>query len=469
MPTKKYTKKYNPKEKPQAVIFGRTNTGKSTFFNTLSESKEAMVSPKEGVTRDSNVANIYWQGVEFELVDTGGFIDYLDTEEPNKKKRENTIDEKVQKQALKYLKKGDVIIFLLDSKVGILPQDEQIANFLKKRYSNQKNKIITVANKVDKGIREQLEVAIFHKLNLGEPMPISAITGSGTGDLLDRVVEIIEQQDKKTIPKKEKKEPDKSIVSVCLTGKPNVGKSTLLNSLLDYEKVIVSDIPHTTREPQNVEITYNDQRLIFVDTAGINKKARKPKDLEKYGIERSLQALGKADISLLILDITQEITQQERKLIDEIIKKRKSFIIIASKWDLIDDKNTSKFIDYIYGKLPFATWAPIKFVSAYTGKNVDKIYELILEIKEQRQAELSKSQLDKFLNKIIKKHSPTKAKGYKRPYIYEINQPKINPPKFDIRIGKKDTLNESYVRFIKNQLRETFGFKGTPINIEVVR
>lgn len=465
MPSKNSDKEQKNENKPLVVIFGRANTGKSTLFNTLCETQLAMTSPIEGVTRDGNVGKVNWRGKKFELVDTGGILDSSNINTPSQKKRSNTLEEKIQDQALTYLEKANIVVFLVDSKTGILPQDEHMADFLKKYYAGKPNKhIITVANKVDKGAKEEAEAAIFHKLNLGEPIPISAATGTGTGDLLDKVTDLIEQTKEEA-----GREKDDDAISVCIIGKSNVGKSSLLNSLLEYEKAIVSDTPHTTREPQNVEVIYNDRTLAFVDTAGINKKARKAEGLEKYGIERSLQALTKADIALLIWDATQEITQQERKLIDEVMARKKSFIIIANKWDKIDNKDTTKFTEYIYSKLPFATWAPVKFVSASTGKNVAKIYKLILEVEERRQARLSQSQLDKFLNKIVKKHTPTKAKGYKRPYIYEITQSKVDPPKFDIRISKKDTLNESYVRFIENQLREKFGFTGTPINIEVVR
>jgi GTP-binding protein len=468
MPTKRSIKKQSSKEKPQVVIFGRANTGKSTLFNTLRESRMAMVSPQEGVTRDSNAGDVSWRGVTFELIDTGGIIDSLHLGEKRKKEKQDTIEKKVQQQALNYLEGADVIIFLVDSKIGILPQDEHMASFLKKRYSKKDDKkIITVANKVDKGKKEGSDAAVFHKLNLGEPVPISAATGSGTGDLLDVIVDSI--NDMGASGEEGGDEEGGDATSVCIIGRPNVGKSSLLNSLLQYEKAIVSDIPHTTREPQNVEVTYGGQTLVFVDTAGINKKARKAKGLEKYGIERSLQALARADIALLVLDVTQEITQQERKLIDEIMARRKSFILVANKWDLVKNRETAKFAEYIYDKLPFATWAPINFTSASTGKNVTKIYDTILEVEEQRKTRLSDSQLERFLKKIIKRHSPTKAKGFRRPYIYEIKQTKEDPPKFDVRIGSKDTLNESYVRFIENQLRDVFGFKGTPINIEVVK
>lgn len=456
-------------QKPQIVIFGRANTGKSTLFNTLAEKKSALVSNAEGVTRDSNIAEVSWRGLDFELVDTGGITQTLEELSRSSGEKGNTLDKKVRDQALTYLNKGDVILFVVDTKTGILPQDEQMAELLKKKFGTEKRKnIFVVANKVDKGKKEEPYTAVFHQLGLGEPLPVSAATGSGTGDLLDAAVEVLPRRDQEE-EEQGQTEKEPTPISTCIVGKPNAGKSSLLNSLLEYEKAIVSDTPHTTREPQDIEVTYKDHQIIFTDTAGINKKIRKAEGLEKYGIERSLKKLKKADIALLVLDVTQEITQQERKLIDRIFERKKSLLIALNKWDLVDNKDTNKFIDYVYNELPFATWAPIKFVSAKTGKNTFKIYESLLEIEEQRKIQLSKAQLDRFLNKIVKRHSPTKAKGYKRPYIFEITQTKTDPPKFDVRIGKRDTLDPSYVKFIENQLRKHFGFLGTPINIEVIR
>jgi GTP-binding protein len=446
----------NEQHLPRVVIFGRANTGKSTLFNRLTERKSAMTSDVEGVTRDSNIDEISWRGVDFELVDTGGITEIAEEMAEGKRAAKDSIDSKVQQQSLRYLKKSDIILFVVDTKTGLLPQDKQMADFLNKNFSQDKDKkIITVANKVDKGKEDEPQTAVFYQLGLGAPLPVSAASGSGTGDLLDEITDALEQKPNQEEQKNEKDE--KKSVSACIIGRPNAGKSSLLNSLLNYERVIVSEIPHTTREPQDAEVEYKDHLITFIDTAGINKKIRKAEGLEK------------GDIVLLVLDITKNITQQELKLIDEVFKKKKSLIIIANKWDLVPEKDTAKFTEYIYSKMPFATWAPIKFISASTGKHVAKIYDMILEVKKQRQTELSKSQLERFLNKIVKKHAPTKAKGYKRPYIYEITQVKTDPPKFDVRISKKDTLNESYVRFIENQLRETFGFKGTPINIEVIR
>lgn len=458
------------KDTARVTIFGRANTGKSTLFNTLTEGDRALVAPDEGVTRDYNAAETRWRGMDIEVIDTGGIMETPEELSQNTSAdKKESINAKVRRQALNYLDKSEVILLVTDVKTGILPQDQEIARWLKKKFPEASDKhIILVANKADKGRKDAAEAAVFHQLGLGNPLPVSAATGSGTGDLLDEIMEVLKDRGEPD-EEQEEKEDEFRPTSVCIIGKPNVGKSSLLNSLLKEEKAIVSDIPHTTREPRDMEVTYNNTTVVFTDTAGINRGIKKTKGLERWGVERSLSSLKRSDISLLVLDITQEITQQEKKLIDEILEKRKSLIIIANKWDLVEDKNTSAFTEYIYKKLPFVTWAPVKFVSASSGKNVEKIYDLISEVREQRRTELSKSQLDRFVNRVVKKHSPTKAKGYKRPYIYEVLQSKTDPPKFDIRIGKRDTLNESYVRFIENQLRQQFGFTGTPINIEVVR
>ncbi len=443
---------------PLVVIFGRTNVGKSTLFNRLTESEKALTSKTEGTTRDSNADVVEWGGKKFELVDTGGIIDETSELILGKKKiKANDIDAKVQKQALNFIKKSDLVLFLADAKTGLLPQDELMAKYLKKR---REKKVLLVANKVD-NYKKVNEIAQFHKLGLGEPFPVSAATGSGTGDLLDLILKKIKA------PQSEKEETKPDHVPVCILGKPNVGKSSLLNSFLGEEKVIVSDIPHTTREPQNIEISYKEQTITLIDTAGISKKGSRGKGLEKYGIEKSLKSLRKSQIALLVIDTNEGLTHQDSRLVEKITERGKSLIIIANKWDLIEPKDSKAYTSYIQKKFPFAPWAPIQFISAKTGKKVPKILDLILESKESREKELSQSQLDKFLNRVVKIHPPAKSKGIKPPYIYKITQTGINPPEFEIKIGRKDTLHFSYVNFIKNKLRERFGLSATPIKIYV--
>lgn len=461
----------NKKDLPQVVIFGRTNVGKSTLFNCLLEKRQALVSKIPGTTRDSNLGSLNWLGFDLDLIDTGGIMDFDDQTLFNEKKMRRASDKideiniKVQKQAIGFLKKADLILFLVDNKTGLLPQDKQLANLLKKNLAD-KEKIVLVANKVDSQTQAP-DAAEFNKLGLGEPLIISATTGSGTGDLLDFVIKFLKKH--KKIKKAGKKEEKEKSISVCILGKPNVGKSSLLNKLLGWEKVIVSEIPHTTREPQDTEIAYLDRLITLIDTAGISRHGQKGKGLEKYGIRKSLKTLTKSNIVLLIIDINEDITHQDAKLVEEIIKRGKSFIIIANKWDLISEKNTKKYTQYIQGHFPFAVWAPILFVSALTGAKVKKIFDLILEIEKSREIKISDSRLNKFLVKIIKIHPPAKGKGIKKPRVYELKQVNINPPEFIVRIGAKEDLHASYLGFIKNKLREKYEIIGTPIKIDVVK
>ncbi len=462
------------KKMPLVVIFGRTNVGKSSLFNCLTEQNRALVSPIAGTTRDSNIGVISWRGVDFEIVDTGGIMD-LNFLSPNFKAKKTKgipkdveeIDKKVQAQAREYLKKADLILFLVDVRDGLLPQDKQMADLLKKMLPDT-NKIILVANKADNP-RLRQEISDFYKLSLGEPHPISATTGSGTGDLLDVLIsKIISLQ---TLNQEKKDE-----IKVCIVGKPNVGKSSLLNSLLGQERVIVSPVPHTTREPQDTEIDYKNKHIRLIDTAGISRRGRKNINLkskikenllESYGIMKSLSTLKEADIALFVIDISQRLTHQDAKIIEEFIKNKNSIIIVANKWDLIKDKDVKKFTEYIHAKLPFATWAPIIFVSALTGAKVKKIFDMILEIDKARKQEINSSKLNRFLKQAIKAHKPARGKGDKHPYIYEIKQSKTNPPQFIVQIGARDELHSSYVKFLENRLRDKFKFIGTPIGIYV--
>ena len=458
---------YELQEKyPLVIIFGRANVGKSTLFNCLTEKQQALVADIEGTTRDSNIGQVEWRGKNFSLIDTGGIIDlkYLAGE----KNTTNDIESKVQKQARDYLKLADLILFLVDARAGLLPQDKAMSKFLQKQPKNKK--IILVANKVD-GQKQRNETAVFNKLGLGEPRLISAATGSGTGDLLDIIINNLPANTAKQRPIKEEPKPE---IKIAIIGKPNVGKSSLVNALLGEDRIIVSPVPHTTREPRDIKIEYKNQIFKLIDTAGISKQGQKyarrkktKQNLEKLSIARSLSALKRANIALLIIDINEKITRQDQRLVEEITKTKTSLVFLANKWDLIKKRDTKAFTEYIYSEFPFARWAPIQFISALTKEKTNKLPDLILKINEQRQTEVSPNALSKFLNRVVKIHAPAKAKGTKHPRIYELKQENSNPPVFSIRIGAKDTIHFSYVRFIENRLREKFGFYGTPITIRV--
>jgi GTPase len=460
----------NSKKLPLVVIFGRTNVGKSTLFNRLIETRQALVSDIPGTTRDSNSNLVHWNGFIFQLVDTGGIL--KPTQEVMFKKQKgiapaatvDDIDLKVQKQAVGYLKLADLVFFIVDNKTGLLPQDRQMANLLRTNLPlEQRKKIILVANKVDSAA-DAPEAEEFKKLGFGEPITVSATTGAGTGDLLEAATKFLR---KAKLAKRDKNQDEEKGISVCILGKPNVGKSSLLNALLGYEKVIVSPIPHTTREPQNTEIVYKDKKIILIDTAGISKHGHKGENLEKYGIQKTIFALVKSDIVLFVIDMSEEITHQDAAIIEKIVEAGKSLIIIANKWDLVELRDTEKYKEDIYYHFPFANWAPVQFVSAKTGEKVQKIMDLILGMAAARHIQVSDSQLNHFLSRIVKIHLPAKAAGTKPPHIYDIKQIRSNPPLFSVRIGAYDSLHFSYLRFIKNKLREQFKIFGVPIKIRV--
>lgn len=460
----------NPENLPVVVIFGRTNVGKSTLFNCLTEKKHAIVSDIAGTTRDANHGTVEWQKGKFELIDTGGIINLEQLIKPNKKKDAEPIQAKIEEQAKIFLDAADVVLFVVDNRTGLLPQDRQLVILLKKILKDDFKKVLLVVNKVESQ-RHRIKASEFHQLAMGDLQPVSAVTGAGSGDLLDVIVERLN-----ALPPKKAKDPeieDLPEIKVIMIGKPNVGKSSLLNTLCGTERVIVSPIAHTTREPQDTILEYRNHQIRLVDTAGLSRQGVKQqkknpnRQLEKIGIEKSLESLDKADIALFIIDVNEPITHQDAKVMSEIIDRQKSLIIIGNKWDLIEEKDTKKFTQYVNRTFPYALWAPILFVSAKTKSKTNKILDLILDVAKERAAEPSASVLNTFLMKIVKQHLPAKAKGVKHPHIHKFELRRANPPLFEVRIGAKDTLHFSYVRFIANRLREKFGFKGTPIRIWV--
>lgn len=442
------------------AICGRTNVGKSTLFNALTEKKQALVSDFSGTTRDSNLGVVEWQGASFSLVDTAGLLDSRILAGENN--IADDIDSQAQKQAKDYLDKAAVILFLVDAKDGLLPEDRAIAAALKTN-NHYRSKVIIVANKVDSQ-RLAPDTAQFYKLGLGEPQTISAATGVGTGDLLDIIV------NKLGDPKDQgSTDNDRRGIKICIIGQPNVGKSSLLNAILGYDRVIVSPTPHTTREPQDTILNYKDNRIVLVDTAGITRRRQKAGKLEQAGIMKSLKSLDQADIALLVLDVSRPLSHQDAKLVQEIVERGKSLVIIANKWDAVQERDTKKWLSVIYDKLPFVAWAPIQFISAKTGEKVAKVLDLSLQVAAERSLSLSDSQCEKFLKAVVKIHKPAKGKGLKAPRIYEFRQVKSSPPVFSLRIGPNDDLHFSYVRFVANRLRERHGFTGTPLRIEVTK
>lgn len=441
--------------KPIIAIVGRTNVGKSTLFNRLTEKHKALISKIAGTTRDRSYAECFWRGKKLTLVDTGG-LDIISRE---------TIEEGVKKQAEYAIKQADLILFVVDIQSRPLPQDKELARLLRK----SKKPIILTANKADNPkLRKKISDSEWLKLGLSKPLAVSAINGSGTGDLLDKIVE----QLPKTKIKKKKLSTTHyplRITNIAIVGRPNVGKSSLLNAILGEERVIVSPVPHTTREPQDTLFTYKNHSLLLIDTAGIRKKAKVKPGLEKAGVTKSIARLRKSDIALLVIEIQGQITSQDSHLGNIISKTKSGAIIVANKFDLIEDKGSKdikRFTNYIYNHLPQLDWAPIAFCSALNKKGIKPVLSQILEVKKQREKFIEEEILDKFFRIIIKKHPPrAKQRGAKHPYIYNLKQINTNPPLFEITVDKKENLHSSYLNYIENRLREKFGFQGTAIKI----
>ena len=441
---------------PTVAIVGRVNVGKSTLFNRILERPRAMVSPIAGTTRDRNYGQARWRGRDFVVVDTGG----LENVEP--------MGKAIKKQVDIAIGKADLVVFLVDLKDGLLPQDRAVANFLKKI----KKTVILVGNKADSPqIFAAADDPEWLKLNFGKPLPVSAANGAGTGDLLDKIFELLK------ITETEAEESFLAVppIKVAIVGKPNVGKSSLLNALLGEERVLVSEIPFTTREPQDMILIYRDQPFLLIDTVGMRKKARVEPGLEKVGVRRSITAMDRADVILFVTEAQEQMTSQEKHLSELILEKNSGLIIIANKWDLVEKQGPETmnlFVDYYNRFFPYLDWAPVLFISAKTGEKVHKILDLVIEIKNKREKFIRTEELRKFLRETLGQHwaiihRRRKTGAGARPKITNLVQQGTNPPSFNLITTSKERLPEAFIKFIENKMRERFDFTGTPIRLEV--
>ncbi len=441
---------------PKVAIIGRVNVGKSTLFNRLTENKDALVSKIAGTTRDRKYGEVIWRGQKFEIIDTGGLegLEKVSTGLNGK----NKLIKAIQQQIEQALKEATVVIFLVDAKEGPLPPDKQLALNLRKINKP----VLLVVNKVDQQ-KFLPKINEFYELGCGEPLPISAANGSGLGDLLDQLFKILPD-----LPAADTTDKEKEFLRLALIGKPNVGKSSLINAILGEERVIVNELPHTTREPQDTLIEYKNNHLLLIDTAGIRKKSKINSGLESKGVAKSIKAIQRAEVAVLIIEAQKPLGTQEKHLTQIIGEAGCGVIIAANKWDLIEDKKSGmekEFIAYFQRHFPYLVFAPIVFISAKTGQRVKKILDIALEIKEAREKIISDKELENFLKQIVKIHRPARGKGVKHPYIYGLRQSGTKPPTFVLTVNKKDSLHFSYLRFLENRLREEFNFVGTPIRV----
>ncbi len=460
------------KERPKVALIGRVNVGKSTLFNKLIGERKALESSVAGTTRDYNHAPVAWRDVEFELVDTGGFVGT----EPD-----NDIDAATLRIASEQAEAADILILVVSHIDGLLGFDIEILHALQRLTKP----IIVAINKVDKPKDHEGAVLNFAETGITHTCTMSATTGQGTGDLLDLIATTIRDQFPTGVISNDQSEEhlykaltptDKHIkgqpdvLKLAIIGQPNVGKSSLLNALVGKERAIVSPTAHTTRDAHDEFITHNNQTIQVIDTAGIRRRKQLGDVLEKFSIDLSLRNLRSAHVALLVIDISQPITYQDKHLSERLVETGNSIIVIANKWDLIPDKHTNtinEYTTYIHKHMPWLMWAPIIFTSAETKQRVTNILDTTVAVWTERFRRIDDNALDKFIKKIIAKHKPSRDKGVAHPYVYRMRQTGVNPPHFELTIKYKKSLHESYVRFIKNQLREQFGFAGTPIKIYI--
>lgn len=431
-------------ERAIVCIVGRPNVGKSTLFNKLTGIRIAITEDTPGVTRDRIYAEGEWLGKYYTLIDTGGL-------EPE---NEEIMMWNIKKQAEVAIDTADVILFVVDGKDGLSSTDIEIGEMLR-RSGKQ---IVLACNKIDSG-KTPDSIYDFYEIGLGEPMVISAEQGLGIGDLLDEIVQ--------HFPEDRNTDYDEDLIRVAMIGKPNVGKSSLINNILGEERVIVTDIPGTTRDAIDTYFDYGDDRYVFIDTAGLRRKRSVVEDIERYSVVRTLTAVDRSDICILVIDATEGITEQDTKIAGYAHDNGKAIIIAINKWDLIkkNDHIYDEFEHNIRKDLSFITYAPIVYISALTGQRVDKLLEMVNLVNNNYSLRISTGLLNDIINEAILMNQPPSDKG-RRAKIYYGTQVAARPPKFVIFINNKELMHFSYVRYLENQIRNHFGFDGVPINIE---
>lgn len=431
--------------KPTVAIVGRPNVGKSTFFNYIVGKRISIVQDEPGVTRDRVYADATWKGKTFTLIDTGGI-------EPES---EDIIVSQMRDQANIAIDIADVIIFLTDIKQGVTAADKEISLMLKK----SKKPIVLVCNKADNYGKTSDDIYEFYNLGLGDPHPVSSVNAIGIGDVLDAIYE--------EFPETEKEE-DEETIKVAIIGKPNVGKSSLVNQILGENRVIVSDIAGTTRDAIDSNFENEFGKYVFIDTAGIRRKSKVDEQIEKYSVMRSLLAVERADVCLLMIDANEGVTEQDKKIAGEAHEAGKASIIVINKWDAYekDEHSMEKYKKQVYSELAYLSYAPIIFISAKTGQRVNKLFELINQVANQNALRVSTAVLNQVLNEAIAIVQPPTDKG-KRLKIYYMTQASTKPPTFVVFVNDKKLFHFSYERYLVNQIRKEFTLTGTPVRIMV--
>lgn len=428
--------------KPIVAVVGRPNVGKSTLFNALAGEKIAIVKDTPGITRDRIYADVSWLDRNFTLIDTGGI-------EPDSK---DIILSQMRAQAEIAIETADVIIFLVDVKQGLVDADSKVADMLRR----SKKPVVLVVNKVDSLQKYMADVYEFYNLGIGDPIAVSAANRLGLGDMLDEVM--------KYFPETEADAEEDERPRVAIVGKPNVGKSSLINKLLGEERLIVSDIAGTTRDAVDTEVSYKGRDYVFIDTAGLRRKNKIKEDLERYMIVRTVSAVERADVVVLVIDAVEGVTEQDAKIAGIAHERGKAVIIAVNKWDAIekDDKTIYRVTEKVRNTLAYMPYAELLFVSVKTGQRLHKLFDTIDMVSQNHAMRVATGVLNEIMAEAVAMQQPPTDKG-RRLKLYYITQVAVKPPTFVIFVNDKELMHFSYTRYIENQIRETFGFKGTPL------
>ncbi len=430
--------------KPIVAMVGRPNVGKSTLFNRLAGKRISIVEDTPGVTRDRVYAEAEWLNHNFTMIDTGGI-------EPE---RDDIIVKQMRRQANIAIETADVIIFIVDGKEGLTPADQEVASMLRK----SKKPVVLVVNKID-SLKEEDNAWEFYNLGIGDPITISGAQGLGLGDMLDRVVEHFDDS--------YLEEEEDEFIRIAMIGKPNVGKSSLINRLLGEDRVIVSNVPGTTRDAIDSYLETEEGKFILIDTAGLRRKSKVKEEIERYSVVRTYAAIERADVCILMIDAQEGITEQDEKIIGYAHEMRKAIMVVVNKWDLIekDDKTLDKYRKELQGKLKFLSYAPYVFISALTGQRTHKILSTAKMCYDNYSKRVSTGVLNDVINKAVLMKEPPIV-GLKRMKIYYATQVATRPPKFVFFVNDSNASHFSYQRYLENQLRQSFDFEGTGIQIE---